>query len=471
MKKSLCLLIVLVFVQASYGQFERQWSSALVSDYTFTDVNAVHLINEQIVFNQVSYHEDHSVALNELKIYSLTGVELWSFNWSEIFPLHARIEIFPLSTEQVYFVVNDSHADGVDYYGVINLFDEIVWQNTLLMNSQILVTTLETNLLIDFSKYDEVNELLLVDKDGNETWLLEDGAYESRNTLVSNKKDKAIWLNSKGLGLIDMSNQILDRDSLSNYLNAYSHFEVQENEVIALKWDPFNFIIKKYSNTFQSSQIDTLGYAFNIFGTPHPTIISETNGNTFVSSDYTYDGASFIIKYDDNLEKQWVVDSEDKIVNVFPDDEEVIVIDANTINVLSNMTGALIYETAFEANEILLSIYTKNEIFDAPKESLYVFTSLDSTSYLSQYKKTLTSTINLQQENKISLYPVPVTDKLFVKNNSEFNAIQIYNVSGQLLLNSKNTKGYINTESLPQGTYILQLTNQFNTTSSKFIKM
>lgn len=68
---------------------------------------------------------------------------------------------------------------------------------------------------------------------------------------------------------------------------------------------------------------------------------------------------------------------------------------------------------------------------------------------------------------KISIYPNPATETIFIKNGD--NAFyKIFDVSGKLLKSGKYTKG-IEISSFAKGLYIIQITVDQNTTTEKFI--
>lgn len=471
MKKYLCLIIFLHWMNIGFSQIEREWSSSLDTSFFFTDVISAELIDGNIVFQQINYDEDCQVISKELKINeAVDGNKVWSFSWTD-YPLHANIEILPLNEGQVYFIVNNFHANGMDYYGVLDLFGAIVWQDSLLTNSLINISKLGDKLLMDISEYDQINKLLLVDENGIENWILEDGNYDSWNRVFSNGNDKAIWLNNNGLKLIDASSQILGHDSITQYLSSYSHFELSADEVMALSWSSLDFILKKYSSNLQTWQVDTLDYSFDIFGVPNPTIISQPNGNTFIESDFTYERNSFIAKYNANFESQWVMNYEDDIINVFPETDEVILVDKNSIDVLSNATGELLFDQPFETDEVILKNTGKSEIYDAPNKTLYVFTHLNGTSFLNKFKFNTTNALNLTEGESLNIFPVPVIDKLYLDNIESFKTANVYDISGRFLFSSNLNQGFIDTEALPKATYILQVINESKTLTAKFIKM
>lgn len=71
--------------------------------------------------------------------------------------------------------------------------------------------------------------------------------------------------------------------------------------------------------------------------------------------------------------------------------------------------------------------------------------------------------------NKISVYPNPAFDRLFI-NNMEKGVYTISNVSGQNLVNGEFNSNIIPIHSLAQGLYILTLSNNTASTSLKFYK-
>ena len=72
-------------------------------------------------------------------------------------------------------------------------------------------------------------------------------------------------------------------------------------------------------------------------------------------------------------------------------------------------------------------------------------------------------------ENDFSIYPNPTSDWLFIDASFEFESVSIIHPNGQLLeqLQSINEKK-IDTSSLSQGWYILQLTNNEQVFSKRF---
>jgi subtilisin family serine protease len=73
--------------------------------------------------------------------------------------------------------------------------------------------------------------------------------------------------------------------------------------------------------------------------------------------------------------------------------------------------------------------------------------------------------------NKISIYPIPADDIIFVKNNSEyiFKSIKITDINGKVVFNN-NFSEYLNIANLPAGTYFISLITDTMEINKKIIK-
>jgi hypothetical protein len=81
------------------------------------------------------------------------------------------------------------------------------------------------------------------------------------------------------------------------------------------------------------------------------------------------------------------------------------------------------------------------------------------------------STLSNNQFNKntISVYPNPVKDVLTISSNYTIEEITVYNIQGQLVLESNNTNQII-TSSLPIGQYLIKVKSNGLYSTNKFIK-
>ena len=88
------------------------------------------------------------------------------------------------------------------------------------------------------------------------------------------------------------------------------------------------------------------------------------------------------------------------------------------------------------------------------------FTFEDKTNFTTSIPSSVNENINI-----ISIYPNPVKDILSIEG--EFTSIEIYNLSGKLLLKSTD-KNHINTCSLSEGMYLINILTSNKILTKKF---
>lgn len=77
-----------------------------------------------------------------------------------------------------------------------------------------------------------------------------------------------------------------------------------------------------------------------------------------------------------------------------------------------------------------------------------------------------------EESLQFSLYPNPVADKLYIGSNEHFSNIEIYDVSGRLLVSNENVIGFVDVSMLQRGQYILKfVSDDGKVFRSKFLKM
>ena len=77
-----------------------------------------------------------------------------------------------------------------------------------------------------------------------------------------------------------------------------------------------------------------------------------------------------------------------------------------------------------------------------------------------------------EESFQFSLYPNPVADKLYIGSNEHFSNIEIYDVSGRLLVSNENVIGFVDVSMLQRGQYILKfVSDDGKVFRSKFLKM
>lgn len=108
--------------------------------------------------------------------------------------------------------------------------------------------------------------------------------------------------------------------------------------------------------------------------------------------------------------------------------------------------------------EAFNKVYTINEI-----------TIGESILYMVFHQNTLSN--NLAVHSEITIYPNPVTDKLYIKGieNSK-TTVTLYDYSGKQIIQKTLLNDYLDTDNLSAGIYILELHNDQNTLKQKIIK-
>lgn len=92
--------------------------------------------------------------------------------------------------------------------------------------------------------------------------------------------------------------------------------------------------------------------------------------------------------------------------------------------------------------------------------------------YVAKLKLTPTSVEELEDENEISIYPNPVNDLLNINAKESFIGAnyQIHDITGNKVLEGTLLNNWLSLESLPVGTYILQIRHLNNIKTIKFQK-
>jgi uncharacterized membrane protein len=74
--------------------------------------------------------------------------------------------------------------------------------------------------------------------------------------------------------------------------------------------------------------------------------------------------------------------------------------------------------------------------------------------------------------SKVSIYPNPASDILYIHSKININKLEVYNVSGQMVLTKQNVQGnqQLNTSALQNGVYFIQLISENDSKTIKLIK-
>ena len=143
-----------------------------------------------------------------------------------------------------------------------------------------------------------------------------------------------------------------------------------------------------------------------------------------------------------------------------------------TLTAQYSQNGVNSYTVTFEDwNGNVLSTQTVAEGSDAaaptdPEREGYTFVDWDvnftnvvsNLTVTAQYS--ITTSINTNHEKTVRIYPNPTTNGLlYIKSDEPINEINIYDLTGRKVFNSKNSANPINVSSLSNGVYLIKVDN------------
>ena len=80
------------------------------------------------------------------------------------------------------------------------------------------------------------------------------------------------------------------------------------------------------------------------------------------------------------------------------------------------------------------------------------------------------SILPTEKEKRIVVFPNPAKDEIFIKSYSKPNKVEIYSLTGTLIMPENDGSDKISVSNLPQGMYFLKIHFDNETISRKFIK-
>lgn len=185
-------------------------------------------------------------------------------------------------------------------------------------------------------------------------------------------------------------------------------------------------------------------------------------GNVIAGQSYTFTAQNSELSYNTDEVRVWIDFNNDKD---FDDADELVLI---TPIKDSPWTGTIMIPTNATKGQTRMRIRLQDT--NATKND----TPCDDAKYGQVEDYTLeigTLAVNeSSQERKIQLYPNPVTDILNISNVSDKAEYAIYSISGQLIKKGKIIKNKISVAQLQQGLYLINVDDNANISTLKFIK-
>lgn len=132
------------------------------------------------------------------------------------------------------------------------------------------------------------------------------------------------------------------------------------------------------------------------------------------------------------------------------------------------------YNGSNSGTDVISSLY----IFDDGQIALTGLSGIENSyNWITQKLSDVTTTLSLSpnQNNKYSIYPIPVNDFLQIENNNMFEIrdVKVYSIIGKLVLSPQfeQTSNQLDLSSLNNGTYLLKIDTEFGYVTRKIIKM
>jgi hypothetical protein len=81
-----------------------------------------------------------------------------------------------------------------------------------------------------------------------------------------------------------------------------------------------------------------------------------------------------------------------------------------------------------------------------------------------------TSVAKTLRTTPLQVYPNPAKEEIFIKSDSLIKQVEIYSLTGALLLSCNNFNGKISISALPQGVYLIRVYTNEGVAVSKIVK-
>ena len=111
-------------------------------------------------------------------------------------------------------------------------------------------------------------------------------------------------------------------------------------------------------------------------------------------------------------------------------------------------------------------------VTDAKENGYYTFPNVTANHTISvtfRASNTTGITENRSQQD-ISIYPNPTKDEIFIKSDLQIGKVEIFSLTGIILMTENNFTGKISVSALPQGVYLLKVYTDKGLVVNKILK-
>ncbi len=265
------------------------------------------------------------------------------------------------------------------------------------------------------------------------------------------------------------SNPFMDEDADSMNIDLSGVFTDVDNDDNFISLSVKNISDNTVLGAELNNNILSIHPEENQYGTSDITIEALSNGKTCTLtlpvSVNPVDDAPYIANELDNLTITSLDELQVDLSNVFSD------IDNNDAEIEIQITG--------NSNEGLLQCNLNNSILllqalKAGNEivtiDLKAISNNLNITYSYDVNLDISTGINMPGKENISFYPNPCRDVIFINSNDKLSRISIYSLHGQLIKIIESPENTINVTDILSGTYIIQLEQEDQIITQKFIK-
>ena len=135
---------------------------------------------------------------------------------------------------------------------------------------------------------------------------------------------------------------------------------------------------------------------------------------------------------------------------------EGYIIPQGTVNIYSGTNQAYAFEAkeGYEIDQVFIDGIPNT---DAVTNGYYIFANVTANhSIIVTFKKSVTGIEDIHSQ-EIFIYPNPTTNDLFIKSESPIDKIEIYSLTGTLLMQENNFNEKISVSALQRGVYLLKV--------------
>ncbi|MDR0873533.1 MAG: T9SS type A sorting domain-containing protein [Prevotellaceae bacterium] len=138
-----------------------------------------------------------------------------------------------------------------------------------------------------------------------------------------------------------------------------------------------------------------------------------------------------------------------------------------TLNAGSNKTFVITPDNGYQIRLVMVDEIPNAQ---AKADGYYTFTNIADNHSIAVLFETSTSGIDDVVAGQLKIFPNPVKDEIFIKSDLQIQKVEIYSLTGVLLLSENNFNEKLSVSALPAGVYLLKVYTDKGMAVSKIVK-